>query len=77
MNDNEIYKIRERGQVVNEACQWIAEHRRLAMSLAVRPILILTAIELVNILFIKSIAMSLIIGLVALLLVPTVPSMIR
>ena len=75
MNDNEIYKIRERGQVVNEACQWIAEHRRLAMSLAVRPILILTAIELVNILFIKSIAMSLIIGLVALLLVPTVPSM--
>lgn len=75
MNDNEIYKIRERGQVVNEACQWIAEHRRLAMSLAVRPILILTAIELVNILFIKSIAMSLIIGLVALLLVPMVPSM--
>jgi hypothetical protein len=75
INETSIYEIRERGQVVNAGCQWIAEHRKLAMSLAVRPILILTAIEIVNILFVKSILLSLIIALIGLLFVPTVPSM--
>ncbi len=71
---NDIYKIRERGQVVNEACQWIAGHRRLAISLAVRPVLILTALEIINILFVESILLSLLLCLIALLLVPTIPS---
>lgn len=75
MTESEIYKIRERGQVVTEGCQWIATHSRLAMQLAVKPVLILAVIELVNIIFLKSILFSLGIAFVALLLVPTVPSM--
>ena len=46
---SEIYEIRERGQVVTEGCQWIITHRRLAMQLAVKPVLILAIIELANI----------------------------
>ena len=75
VNMSEIYEIRERGQVVTEGCQWIVTHRRLAMQLAVKPVLILAIIELANILFLQSIAFSLIIAFIALLLVPTVPSM--
>ena len=75
MTGSEIYKIRERGQVVTEGCQWIVKHSRLTMQLAVRPVLILAVIELANIFFLKSILFSLGIGFIALLLIPTVPSM--
>ena len=75
MAESEIYKIRERGQVVTEGCQWIVTHSRLAMQLAVKPVLILAVIELANIIFLKSILFSLGIAFVALLLIPTVPSM--
>ena len=75
MTESEIYKIRERGQVVTEGCQWIVTHSRLAMQLAVKPVLILAIIELANIFFFKSILFSLAIAFVALLLIPTVPSM--
>ena len=75
MTESGIYKIRERGQVVTEGCQWIVTHSRLAMQLAVKPVLILAVIELVNIIFLKSILFSLGIAFVALLLIPTVPSM--
>ena len=68
VNMSEIYEIRERGQVVTEGCQWIVTHRRLAMQLAVKPVLILAIIELANILFLQSIAFSLIIAFIALLL---------
>ena len=54
MTESGIYKIRERGQVVTEGCQWIVTHSRLAMQLAVKPVLILAVIELVNIIFLKS-----------------------
>ena len=47
----------------------------MAMQLAVKPVLILAIIELANIIFIKSILFSVLIAIVALLLVPTVPSM--
>lgn len=73
--NSEIFKIRNRGQVVTEGCQWIARHRRLAMQLAVRPILILAATEMVNIVFIRSWTITIVLLLVALVLVPTVPSM--
>ena len=75
MTESEIYKIRERGQVVTEGCQWIVTHSRLAMQLAVKPVLILAIIELANIFFLKSILFSIGIAFVALLLIPTVPSM--
>ena len=75
MTESDIYKIRERGQVVTEGCQWIVTHSRLAMQLAVKPVLILAIIELANILIVKNILFSVVIAIVALLLVPTVPSM--
>lgn len=72
---SEIYKIRNRGQVVTEACQWITKHYRLALQLAVRPLLILALIEAVNIIFMQNLWITIILSFIALLLVPTVPSM--
>lgn len=43
---SEIYSIRSRGAVVNAACQWIMEHRRLAMRIILLPNIVLVAIEL-------------------------------
>ena len=72
---SEIYEIRNRGQIVNVACQWIVTHHRLAMQLAIKPIAILAAIELLNLICVQSIPITIITIFIALLLVPTVPSM--
>lgn len=71
----EIYEIRSRGQVVTEACQWIAKHRALAIRLAVRPIMLLTFIELLNIIFVMDTMTHIIIALITSVLIPTIPSM--
>ena len=74
-SETSIYEIRNRGQLVNVACQWIVTHHKLTIQLAIKPIAILSAIELVNLIFIENILLTILIAIIALLLVPTVPSM--
>lgn len=72
----EIYEIRSRGQVVTEACQWIARHKALVIRLAIRPIMLLAVIELLNIIFVMDTMTHIITATLTLILIPTIPSMI-
>lgn len=69
-----IFNIRNRGQVVNTACQWIWEHRRLAFKVMVLPVIIMSILIVLFSLMSQYLLLGIVI-LGALLLVPVLPNM--
>jgi len=69
-----IYRIHKRGQVVNYACQWLWEHRRLAFRVMVMPVLLLYTLALTSIFFLESTSLLVLTIIVALLIVPVLPN---
>lgn len=70
-----IYKIQNRGQVVNNACQWLWEHRRLAFRLMVLPTLICAVAVALNMAFVDFTLIYLLVALYAILVLPVLPAL--
>ena len=69
-----IYKLRYRGQFVNDACQYIVEHIRLALNTCIIPMLFLVLLEIINLLFIQSFLITVGVAFLALVLTYVLPS---
>lgn len=65
-----IYKIRDRGQVVNEACQWIGDNMKLALHLIFYPTLIVGLALVLNLLFFDNSVVYILFGLFVVLIIP-------
>ena len=69
----EIYQIQNRGQVVNNACQWIARHRRLAVRVLVLPTLLVPMLLLINYITLQIDVIYILDVVLAMLYLPTLP----
>lgn len=70
-----IYAIRPRGQVINYACQWLWEERRLAFRVIVLPILLIGGLLIMNALTLNNWIVYTILAMAAGLLLPVLPNM--
>lgn len=70
-----LYSIHDRGQVVTYACQWIAEHWKLAIRLILAPVwLLLAMLIVVNFTLMESEVWQVVIGVIAVAILPIMPN---
>lgn len=68
--------MRPRGQMVNEACQWIVEHHRLVIQLVVKPILFLALCAVIDLCYLKTTLIAAVAGIIGALIVPALPGIV-